>query len=525
MKNFTLKVLATLLLTIIVVTTQAQLKEVTLYCHDDWTIDDGHPDAGVEWGNNICNNDQGDGSYGWNGNGYQEAWMKWDLSFIVLESGEEIISADVLLRSAGNFMEQGYHAIVLDDNYDDWIETNFSWNGANSLGDFMADGGDTLTVVPVAAQYTDYVLGEHKVNEKFSIKQFVEAELAGNKKLTLRMKPYYATFDFVNLDDKKWLGLYSRQPHETWGEGEMVLPEGEADSISAYAPRIKFIIGKPANQFSKKDWDFGNIENYNFTPEGEWYAVEDNTGNGRLIMLRNNSYNPDSIGATAIYKDQTYSNFELTLDARVNDALVSLKTNVSIIFDYIDEANYKCFTFYGVPSVSGEALNGVYQVVDNVRTPIGTLLNVNSGAIPDDEYHTYSIKREGSKVTASIDGAFFHEVDDLNLGAGSGQIGFGSAKFLVNFDNVTEASSLGIYDESLPSLNLYPNPVKNTVNVSSDLLINNIVVRNMLGKTVYEIKNVNDRTKVLNLDGLVKGVYIVSIESEGRITAGKLVKE
>lgn len=517
MKNFTfLKVLVSIVLTMLVVGTQAQLRQVKLYCSDDWTIDQGHPEAGIDWGNNLCNNDD-DGS---NGNGYQEAWMKWDFSSIELADGEEIISAELLLRAAYNANGQGFHAIVLDDKYDNWLESDFGWTKALALGDFITEGGDTAMVTPVANQMNVYLPGENLVTEKFSMLQYVQKEMAGDKVLTLRMKPYYDTF---KGDDKKWLGYYNRQPHSTW---DQTMGEAPNENISAWAPYLKVLIAVPAEQFSTEDVDFGNINNYNASPQNSWFGIEDNTGEGRLLMLKNNSNNPDSIGASAIFKNRTdYTDFELTLDARVNDALSEMKTNVSIIFDYIDESNYSYFAFYGVGESSQDKLNGVYKVIDNIRSIVGE--SIGGMAIQDDEYHTYTVGRSGSRVTASVDGVIFHVVDDASLAGGSGAIGFGSAKFLVNFDNVKE-KSLGTsvsFKTKTSFISIFPNPVKNTTVINSDEIINTVKVLNIVGKSVITVPNVNSKRTSLNLSNLPSGVYIIATESNGKWSSGKLIKE
>ena len=525
MGNSTLKkVMASFIIMLLVMGAQAQLREVKLYCSDDWTIDEGHKDAGIEWGNNLTNNDEGDGAYGINGNGYQEAWLKWDLSSIVLGEGEEILSADVMLRTAGNYTKQGFEAIVLDDKYDEWIESDFNWNKADVLGDFMTDGGDTVAVVQVAQGHTFFIPGENLVNEKFSLLSNTKDELAGNKKLTMRMKPYIVEFDEINKDDKEWVGYYSRQAHSTWEQKDVTDANGV--TINAYAPYLKMMIAVPAEQFSDADMEFGNINNYNTTPNNSWYAIEDAEGEGRLLMLKNNSQNPDSIGAMAIYKNKTdYSDFKLTLDARSNDALSEMKTNVSVVFDYIDESNYSCFTFYGVPESGSDKLNGVYSIVNNVRNAVGA--TIGGIAIEDDEYHTYSVERVGSVITASIDDEVFHVVDDANLSGKSGSLGYGSGKYLVNFDNVkARGTTTGISTEkSIKSFLMYPNPAKNSVTISSDKEIENIQIINIVGKNIITINDVNSINSTIDITNIPSGVYIVVTKSNGVLNSSKLIKK
>jgi len=59
-------------------------------------------------------------------------------------------------------------------------------------------------------------------------------------------------------------------------------------------------------------------------------------------------------------------------------------------------------------------------------------------------------------------------------------------------------------------LNVYPNPSKGEVTISSDETINSVELYNIIGEKVIEKKVMNKTTKI-NMGDFNKGVYVVRI--------------
>jgi hypothetical protein len=62
-------------------------------------------------------------------------------------------------------------------------------------------------------------------------------------------------------------------------------------------------------------------------------------------------------------------------------------------------------------------------------------------------------------------------------------------------------------------LEIYPNPAKDWVKLSSDKTINNIKVYNILGQTILEVEAINAKTYQLNVKTISKGTYIIEINN------------
>jgi len=95
--------------------------------------------------------------------------------------------------------------------------------------------------------------------------------------------------------------------------------------------------------------------------------------------------------------------------------------------------------------------------------------------------------------------------------------GFGS----VYYDDMSVTPSLGVKENQITSLKLYPNPVTNgKFSISTDSNTEkSVVIFDVLGKQVVNTKVM----ETVNVSNLKSGVYIVKITEEGKTATRKLV--
>ncbi len=72
------------------------------------------------------------------------------------------------------------------------------------------------------------------------------------------------------------------------------------------------------------------------------------------------------------------------------------------------------------------------------------------------------------------------------------------------------------------SIKLYPNPVANKLTINSEIRIIKVEIFTLLGQRV---KIVNKNFRLINLEYLSKGIYMIKIFSEKGITVRKLIKK
>lgn len=97
-----------------------------------------------------------------------------------------------------------------------------------------------------------------------------------------------------------------------------------------------------------------------------------------------------------------------------------------------------------------------------------------------------------------------------------------AAEQWIDFVNIIEYNPTGIENDIIPTLNVYPNPAKDFVQISG---IQNGLIRifNLNGKVIVE-QNFNADNKI-DLQGFLSGVYLYRIQSADGNHNGKIVKQ
>lgn len=85
--------------------------------------------------------------------------------------------------------------------------------------------------------------------------------------------------------------------------------------------------------------------------------------------------------------------------------------------------------------------------------------------------------------------------------------------------------NLSISEFDTKSISVYPNPVKDVLNIKTDLALESIEVINILGKRVLTISGDQMTNNTVNLSELRDGIYFVNISADGKKQTIKVVKE
>lgn len=92
----------------------------------------------------------------------------------------------------------------------------------------------------------------------------------------------------------------------------------------------------------------------------------------------------------------------------------------------------------------------------------------------------------------------------------------------VNRIQIVDPATLSVEENTLSAFSLYPNPVKNTLNIESQDAISNVTVYNLLGKEVISSNTVKN---TLDVSTLSNGVYVIKLTSDKGVATKKFVKE
>lgn len=86
---------------------------------------------------------------------------------------------------------------------------------------------------------------------------------------------------------------------------------------------------------------------------------------------------------------------------------------------------------------------------------------------------------------------------------------------------VANCINIGIDEENNSSIFMYPNPVKDNVNISSENKIDEIQIINVLGETIWLKKNPNS---TLNVSSLSPGVYKILLQVNNQLITKSIIK-
>ena len=177
------------------------------------------------------------------------------------------------------------------------------------------------------------------------------------------------------------------------------------------------------------------------------------------------------------------------------------------------------------PSSSGNTINTKKQIISDVAV----------------NWHIYTLNWSPNQITFLVDGVGYYTYNPavkdastwpfnldqfilLNLAMGgiSGSIdpNVSSDTILVDYVRVYQTNPLSIAENILNDIKVYPNPAKNSINVSSNEKIDFLELYSILGKLIL---TEDKTTNKLDVSGLNTGVYLLTIYSEKNRVVKKVI--
>lgn len=248
-------------------------------------------------------------------------------------------------------------------------------------------------------------------------------------------------------------------------------------------------------------------DNFDDLDVSDWTLIDaDGDGyNWSAVQIVDQNGNPATVAPTPVLRSASWSQVDLApnnwaispaIDLSAASGTVTLKWQVMAIDADWDDENYTVYVgteatiahLEASGTTFGENLSGVNTLTD--RT-----LDVSSFA--------------GETIYV----AFRHHNS--------------SGQFTMEIDNVeVEAETLSINNALAGSFSVYPNPVKDMLNISNSIgaEINSVTVSDINGRTVKQVA-VNGVESQINIADLNAGVYFVNINSNQGSLTKKVVKQ
>lgn len=133
--------------------------------------------------------------------------------------------------------------------------------------------------------------------------------------------------------------------------------------------------------------------------------------------------------------------------------------------------------------------------------------------IPGNDCYSFRILDTGSDGGATI---LLKDVNGTVLNESDGNYGAG---YTIEFKH----GQLGLSEQDLMAVNIYPNPSNGVINVTSDKTIDNVQVYDLSGKRIRQMSNLSSNKAVLDLSAFGKGTYVLRIETGKTVTTKKVI--
>ncbi|MCK5787491.1 MAG: T9SS type A sorting domain-containing protein [Chlamydiia bacterium] len=305
---------------------------------------------------------------------------------------------------------------------------------------------------------------------------------------------------------------------------------------------VKVVVyGKKGDVVIIEDFDISDetlegkfVDDPNFNWDGSFnQALDWNDSNSILDATKQNSGSFDGFGGTGLSMEIAITNDpDNTANAAwsLNDAHLGRKidANTSLKFSASDENNVIGMQVMVQKEIAGAKFGLNIKTVDNFEETGAKkvfFLKMDASAFKELKWNLVSFDLstltdgEGDPLFGSYTGEFFLHSIGIAADADVTAVDANSA-WVFNIDEIGmyPASSLSNAKVELEGVSVYPNPVKNVLNIKAGKDAK-VTVLNTIGSTVYEGK-----AEAINTQSWKKGLYFVVVEEGNKSKTVKVIK-
>lgn len=253
-----------------------------------------------------------------------------------------------------------------------------------------------------------------------------------------------------------------------------------------------------------------------------------------LMMAQNQGKNAADLPYSYGFETSDLDGWTIINAGTGNDWAVTQKTSQTP--EPSEGSNYMMYYFHDNPAnsylfskglnlKSGETINLKFDYMgtdvwfpEKMEVLIGTSPDVAAMTKQlwiDDEITNYPYDTASVNFTVPADGVYyiaFRAFSDPD-------------QFYLSLDNIKVTSSnLATENTQLSKLSFYPNPVKNVLNITHDIVITTIAIFDMSGK-LQMTKSVNAQKDAIDISSLAKGNYMLRVATKDGAKTMKIIKD
>ncbi len=456
---------------------------------------------------------------------------------ITPDAGEQLIAANYngvnILESLinhGSYYTYSLDSIIEEGKLDITFTKHHTINSSATEGGSINPIGDSTVLAGSSIMYTitpdeGYGLVSVTFNEKNILDSIVDQ---GN----------YYTYNYCNIDEGgdlifEFSKLYTVNSSSTgWGS---ILPEGDTNItvvdtvIYTIVPDIgQHIVSARYNDESVMDDLIENEGNYSYHLSGVDEAGSLVITFSELVTITASAKEGGTVSPSGESVVNAGETIIYTITPEAGKQIESAKLNgASILTDLVDGDNYYTYTLVN----TNENSNLIFTFTEKQYTI--TVVNPEGGYITPGGEKIYTVGDSVQYIISpdynkQIETATFNDVSIIN------DLIDMDDYYIYQIDSVAEDGVIKFTFTDLTNsvnsitkskLEIHPNPTTGIVHIKLETGTNNtsICIYNTTGEMVYKEDNFNG--KPLDLSALQPGMYVVKINSGGKIFLDKLIKK
>lgn len=201
----------------------------------------------------------------------------------------------------------------------------------------------------------------------------------------------------------------------------------------------------------------------------------------------------------------------------------------------------------GEIDIMEHGLHATNETSSAIHTPSssGNTVNTDKQLLNDvaNNFHVYSVNWSPNQITFLVDGVGFYTYNpavkdastwpfdleqylilNVAMGGVSGAIdtGFTQSPMVIDYVRVYQNTALSTDENSIGKLSVYPNPVRDTLFINSEIHIESVKVFDGFGKLIFEKKPIKE---ALDISGLKAGLYFLQLYSAKGDVIKRIIKE
>ncbi len=226
----------------------------------------------------------------------------------------------------------------------------------------------------------------------------------------------------------------------------------------------------------------------------------------------------------------------------ISQYLTEVNSRPSFVTLNLDNLNYNPDTRAFSGTVTGRFTNEVWNANTRLTLMVLEDSNVTTQSGATGNYMHFNACRAtltdtwGDPLTVNADGTYTYNVSGTlpaNLKAWRCRV----VAIISNYNSsdpndcaVMQAATtanlnapyVGIGEANEVSLNVYPNPATDYINIEAGSVINEVRVYNPMGQEVYTNNNVNSENLIVNMQDMATGMYMVTIRTDKGVASHRI---